>query len=188
MRLQRFCLGAMLWMLAVLPAFAQGKATASIRGTVTDQSGAIVTGAKVALKGGETGLSRTATTNAAGLYSFTELPIGSYSIEVTLAGFKASAVKGVVISYAETRAVDVQLSTGDVAETLTVEASAVAVQTVGADVSGLVTGEQARELPLNGRNFMQLTLLMPGVTATEGLNTRDKGLSGGSDVSVSGGT
>jgi hypothetical protein len=187
MRTQRLCL-ALLFLLAGLPAFAQGKSTAAIRGTVTDQSGAIVTGAKVVLKGEDTGLSRSATTNAAGNYSFTELPVGSYAIEVTLAGFKSSTVKNVGISVAETRAVDVQLTTGDVAETLTVEASAVAVQLVGADVSGLVTGEQARELPLNGRNFMQLALLMPGVTATEGLNTRDKGLSGGSDVSVSGGT
>ena len=73
-------------------------------------------------------------------------------------------------------------------ETVTVEANALAVKTIGSDVSGLVTGEQARELPLNGRNFMQLTQLMPGVTLQEGRNTTDKGLQGGSDVSVSGGS
>ena len=69
-----------------------------------------------------------------------------------------------------------------------VEVAAVAVKTVGAEVAGLVSGEQARALPLNGRNFMQLTLLQPGVTAIDGLNTIDKGLGGGSDISVSGGS
>ncbi len=59
---------------------------------------------------------------------------------------------------------------------------------MGAEIAGLVTGEQVRELPLNGRNFLQLTLLQPGVTATEDLNTVNKGLLGGSDISVSGGS
>ena len=85
------------------------------------------------------------------------------------------------------RAVDVQLQTGQISEVVEVEVAAVAVKTVGAEIAGLVTGEQARELPLNGRNFLQLTLLQPGVTAQQGLNTKDKGLAGGSDVSVSGG-
>jgi hypothetical protein len=61
-------------------------------------------------------------------------------------------------------------------------------QTVGAEVAGIVQGEQVRELPLNGRNFMQLTMLQPGVTAQEGLNTVNKGLTGGSDIAVSGGS
>ena len=92
------------------------------------------------------------------------------------------------LSVADTRAIDIQLATGDVSEVVNVEVAAVAVKTVGADVSGLVTGQEARALPLNGRNFMQLTLLQPGVSGIDGLTTIDKGLGSGSDISVSGGS
>ena len=61
------------------------------------------------------------------------------------------------------------------------------VRVLGGDVSGVVTGEQVRELPLNGRNFLQLATLMPGVSAPDALNVKDKGLLSGSDMSVSGG-
>src|SRR4029453_15741719 len=94
----------------------------------------------------------------------------------------------IALNVADARAVDIQLQTGDVSEVVDVEGPAVAGKTVGADVSGLVTGTEARSLPLNGRNFMQLTLLQPGVSGVDGFNTQDKGLAGGSDVSVSGGS
>src|SRR5262249_7637104 len=94
---------------ARLRAVARGRSGAAAGGTVTAQSGAIVTGAKVTLKGEDPGLSRTTTTNPAGVYSFSELPVGSYTVEVGLAGFKSSVVKGVVINVADVRAVDVQL-------------------------------------------------------------------------------
>jgi len=163
------------------------RSSATLRGTVTDPSGAVLIGAKVALKGEDTGLTRTATTNAAGAYSFTDLPVGAYRIEVTHEGFKAALHKNIVLNVADVRALDVPLETGGVAETISVEASAVQVKTMGGDVSGLVTGEQVRELPLNGRNFVQLTLLMPGVSQSEtGFNVTDKGLMGGVDLSVSG--
>src|SRR5262249_16422960 len=71
---------------------------------------------------------------------------------------------------------------------ITVEAPAVQVQTIGGDVSGLISGAQVRELPLNGRNFVQLALLMPGVSQVDNFNTKDKGLMTGVDMSVSGGS
>jgi hypothetical protein len=186
MRAWRFGLAG-LCVLMALPAFAQNIAGA-IRGTVTDASQAVLAGAKVTAKSEGTGFTRTLTTNAAGLYSFTELPVGNYRVEVEVNGFKGAAKSNIVLNGGETRAADFQLETGNVSEQVTVEASAVAVQTVGGNVSSLITGEQARDLPLNGRNFIQLTLLMPGVTLQEGRNTQDKGLQGGSDVSVSGGS
>jgi hypothetical protein len=185
MRKQWLSLGAFLLLLAV-PAFAQ-KFTGSIRGTVTDPSGAVIAGAKVTLKNEATGVARSVVTNSAGNYLFPDMPVGSYRVEVESPGFKSEARSKVAINVADVRAVDVQLQTGNVTEVVDVEVAAVAVKTVGADVSGLIGGEQVRELPLNGRNFMQLTLLQPGVTALEGLNTLDKGLAGGSDISVSGG-
>ena len=169
------------------PALAQ-KFTASVRGTVSDQTTAVISGAKVTLKNEATGVSRSVTTNSDGNYSFPDVPVGSYRIEVESPGFKTEARSKVTLNVADVRNVDVQLAPGGVTEVVDVEVAAVAVKTVGADVSGLVTGEEARELPLNGRNFLQLTLLQPGVIATEGLNTKDKGLAGGSDISVSGGS
>jgi hypothetical protein len=187
MRARRLSLMGLIALLISVPAFAQ-RVTATIRGTVTDESGAVIPGASVTVKGEETGYTRTTTTNAAGLYTFAELPVGTYTVQVDLTGFKSAVTTGIVLNVAAVRAVDAKLTTGAMAEQVTVEASANAVQTIGGDVSGLVTGEQVRELPLNGRNFLQLALLMPGVTAPDFLNVKDKGLLGGSDVSVSGGS
>jgi hypothetical protein len=183
---QRLSLTVLLFLLTA-PVFAQ-RFTASIRGNVTDPSGAVIAGAKVTLKNEETGLTRTMTTNEAGNYSFVDLPVGSYQIEVTLAGFKSVVQTKIAISPADVREVNVRLATGEVTEAVSVEASSFAVKTVGAEIAGVVSGDQVRELPLNGRNFMQLTLLQPGVTASEGLDTKNKGLMGGSDISVSGGS
>jgi hypothetical protein len=173
--------------LLATPAFAQ-KITGTLRGEVTDPTGAVISGAKVTVTNEDTGLTRSVTTTSAGIYSVAELPVGSYRIQVESQGFKSEVRSKVVLNVADSRAVDVQLQTGDISEVVDVEVAAVAVKTVGADVSGLVTGTEARALPLNGRNFMQLTLLQPGVSGVDGFNTVDKGLAGGSDVSVSGGS
>src|SRR5438445_9903238 len=186
-RQSQWLIASLLLLLAAAPAYAQ-RITASIRGTVTDQSNAVVAGATVTVRNEATGLTRTTRTNSSGNYSFDELPVGSYRIDVSFSGFKSAAKSGIVVNVADVRAADMQLSTGDVAETVSVEASALAVKTVGAEIAGVVNGEQVRELPLNGRNFMQLTLLQPGVTANEGMNMVNKGLAGGSDISVSGGS
>src|SRR5512140_3559384 len=183
---QRLSLVALALILAV-PVFAQ-KFTASIRGTVTDPTEAAVSGAKVTLANEETGLTRTVSTNPAGNYSFADLPVGSYRVEVEIAGFKTAVRSKVEINVADVREVNVRLETGAVTETVSVEANPNAVKTVGAEIAGLISGEQVRELPLNGRNFLQLTLLQPGVTADEGRNTRDKGLAGGANIAVSGGS
>jgi hypothetical protein len=168
------------------PSFAQ-RISATLRGTVTDPTGAVVPGASVTVKGEGTGFTRSTVTSSAGQYSFTELPTGTYTVEVGLSGFKSSVVKGVVLNVTDVRGLDVRLEPGAVAENVTVEVPAVAVQTIGGDVSGLVTGEQVRELPLNGRNFLQLTTLMPGVSQGDDFNTKDRGLMSSISVSVSGG-
>ena len=82
--------GDLLILVTAMPALAQ-RFTATIRGTVKDSTGAVVPGAQVTLKGEDTGLGRTTTTNASGIFSFTELPVGSYQVEVGLSGFKSAA-------------------------------------------------------------------------------------------------
>ena len=158
---QRLSLVALVMLLAV-PVFAQ-KFTSTIRGTVTDPTAAAVSGAKVTLKSEATGVSRTMNTNAAGNYSFPDIPVGSYRVEVEIAGFKLAVQSKVVTSVADVRVVDVRLETGAITETVSVEAERHRGEDGRArEMAGLITGEQVRELPLNGRNFLQLTLLHAG--------------------------
>src|SRR5438093_594267 len=174
-----------LLVLPAVPSIAQ-RITATIRGTVSDTTGAVVPGVNVTVKSEETGFTRSTVTNSSGVYSFPELPTGTYSVEVALTGFKTSVVRGVTLNVADDRAVNVRLETGTVTENITVEVPAVAVKTIGGEVAGLVTGEQVRELPLNGRNFLQLGTLMPGVSQGDAFDTKDRGLMSGIELAVSG--
>ena len=176
---------AALGILISTPAVAQ-RINASLRGTVSDASGSIAPGVTVTVRNEATGFTRTTVTNDAGLYSFPELPVGNYAIEAELAGFKTASRTNIVLNVADDRAVDFRLEPGDMSETVTVVSNAQLVRTIGGDVSGVITGEQVRELPLNGRNFLQLATLMPGVSAPDFLNVKDKGLLGGSDLAISG--
>jgi len=183
--MRRLCWLLAAIVLSAVPAFAQ-RSTATIRGTVADTTQAVLPGATVTATNEETGLVRTVITNNAGVYSASDLPIGRYKVEAELSGFKKAVRTGVVLRVADEFAVDFTLAAGDINETVNVEASATPVRVLGGDVSGVITGEQVRELPLNGRNFLQLATLMPGVSAPDFLNVKDKGLLGGSDLSVSG--
>src|SRR5689334_10512086 len=110
MRIQRLLLPALAVLLAV-PVFAQ-RFTASIRGTVTDQSAAVISGAQVTIKNEETGLTRKIKTNAAGSYSVADLPVGTYTVEVEAAGFTNAVRSKVELTVAQVRDVDVQMQTG----------------------------------------------------------------------------
>ena len=176
-------LGALL--LVAVPVWAQRQA-ASIRGTVTDPNNATVAGAEVSLVGQDTGYARATTTDKDGVYVFGDVPPGAYEITVTSGG-ASGVVQGIQLNVADVRQLDVRVSSSEVKEEITVTAPAVVVETIGAEVAGLVTGEQVRDLPLNGRNFVGLTLLQPGVSAPENFDTKDKGLMTGSDMSISGG-
>jgi hypothetical protein len=180
-----------LWIAAVLLGFFAAAASAqrtagTIRGTVTDTTGAIIAGAQVTATNSATGFSRTTTTNTSGLYVFPDLPVGPYTVSVEFAAFKTAVMTDIGLNVAEVRVVDAKLEPGSLTESISVESPLVAVQTASGEVAGLVTGAQARELPLNGRNYLSLVLLMPGVVGGDGLNLKDKGLMGGSDMSVSG--
>jgi hypothetical protein len=163
------------------------RTTANLRGTVIDSTKAVVPGATVTVSNPDTGFSRTMTTNESGVYSFSELPVGRYQIKVELQGFKTATRTDIALAVADNREIDVELAPGAVSETVSVLSESTPVKTIGGDVSGVITGQQIRELPLNGRNFLQLATLMPGVSAPDFLNVKDKGLLGGSDLSISGG-
>jgi hypothetical protein len=185
MRKQSLFLAALLLLLPATSAYSQ-RSNATVRGTVRDSTQAVLPGATVTVTNEETGLTRSTVTNSAGVYSVSELPVGRYKVAAELSGFKTSSRTAVFLRVADEYAIDFELAAGDVSEVVNVEASSTPVKVLGGDVSGVITGEQVRELPLNGRNFLQLATLMPGVSAPDFLNVKDKGLLGGSDLSVSG--
>jgi hypothetical protein len=137
-----------------------------VSGTVTDSSGASVPSATVTLTSQETNLTRSTVTNADGNYVITNLPIGTYSVSATAQGFKKFVLTGIELEVGGKLAVNAILEPGQLNETVTVEASAVEVQTSSGEVGHLVTGEEATQIQLNGRNYIQLLTLAPGVSST----------------------
>lgn len=140
--------------------------TADIIGTVTDASGAAMPNASVTLKSLATNQSRTATTDASGNYLFTLLQPGHYRITVTSNGFKSTTVTDLGVEAGDRARSDVKLELGNVNETVTVEAQTPLLQSENATVSSTVTAQSVQDLPLNGRNYVQLVQLVPG--ANEG--------------------
>src|SRR5260370_24136862 len=184
----RYRLGCLVVVLAALfsaSAFAQ-KVTGSVTGTVTDPQGAVVPGATVTLTDVGTNAARTATSSTAGSYDFQELDPGTYTVKVSKAGFREYLATSVEVHVSSVTRIDAKMVVGSIAEEVTVEAQGVQVNTENAEVANVIDGNQVRELPLNGRNFVQLTTLMPGVSVAEGFDNKSKGLMGGVDISFSG--
>jgi Carboxypeptidase regulatory-like domain len=168
-----------------VPLFAQ-YSVGNITGTVTDPSGAAVAGATVTAINTGTNATATTTTSDLGVYNFAQVPVGTYEIHVKAASFKEFVAKEVQVHTSTVTELNAQLAMGAASETVTVEANNVQVQTTSAAVGEVVEGQQIRELPLNGENFMGLVTLSPGVSPANSFNSRDKGLTGGADFSVNG--
>lgn len=138
----------------------------SISGTVTDATGASVPGASVTVTNEATKISVTVKTNGDGLYNALNLPVGTYTISTTMDGFKKSVVTGVALDVGAKPAVPVQLQVGAVGESVEVKAESVMIQTTTAEIGGVVTSTEATQIQLNGRNYIQLITLQPGVSQT----------------------
>lgn len=159
---------------------------ATLTGTVTDPSGAVVANAAVTVHNDDTGTDvREVPTSSTGSFNITNLPAGRYTITVKNSGFQTYVAKGVILNVAEKHTLDVQLVTGKVAETVEVTAENTPIQTTTAEESGTVTGDQVRELALNNRNFEQLILLQPGV-ANQLPDKVGFGLANNTSISVNG--
>ncbi len=167
------------------PAHAQ-KITGSIAGTVTDSSGAAVPGAAVTVTNTATNKIYRVTTDAQGGYTVAELPESTYQVEVKATGFQDSITKGAVVHVATTTNVNALIQLGSVSQSVTVQANAIQVQTDSAALGAVVDSSQVKELPLNGRNFVELTQLQPGVSAANNFVNTGKGLNGGVDMSING--
>src|SRR2546423_10123174 len=135
---------------------AQTGATATILGTVTDPTGAVVSAVAVSAVNTETRLTRSAVTDATGNYTIFSLPIGRYDVRAQAAGFRSSEAKDIPLSIDQRARVDFQLTVGETRETVTVIGAATIVKTDDSPTSQVITERAIVDLPLNGRNFMQL--------------------------------
>ena len=140
--------------------------TADILGTVTDQTGASVPNATVTITNIGTNQQRTVQSNGTGDYTFTLLPVGHYSISVKAGGFQESMTKDLAVEAGDRARADVHLQVGSQTAVVEVTATTPLLQGDSATVSSTVTAKAVQDLPLNGRNFVQLVQIVPG--ANEG--------------------
>ena len=149
---------------ATLAPSLQGQAiTQTIQGLVTDATGAVIPGASVTVKNINTGVTSTIQTNETGNYGFPQVPVGNYTLTCQLEGFKTDTVANQRVETGGQVRVNFALQIGDVTETVEVSAAAITLNTENAVVGGVVENKRIIELPLNGRNIVQLAILVPGV-------------------------
>ncbi len=146
-------------------AFAQN-GNARIRGTVTDPTGAVVPNATVIATNAATGVKYPTKTNASGDYLFPQLPVGTYSVSATAAGFKTFQATGITLNIDQEYSESIKLPVGGSSETLEVAADSLQVNTTDMQLNNVVSSSQMEELPLIGRSFTNLELTLPGVQAS----------------------
>jgi len=138
--------------------------TAKVVGTVKDSSGASVPNASVRVTNVDTNVTRTLTTDSDGSYNALELPTGNYQVEVTAAGFKSEVRKGITLEVAAAPVINFTLEVGATEQQVTVSSEIPMVDTQDATLGGVVNQQNVQNLPLNGRNYVDLSLLQAGVT------------------------
>ena len=177
--LSRVCRFTVVLALAIsfsIPAFAG--VGGRISGAVTDSSGSVVTKATVSITNSATGVRQTLTTDDKGVYSFLEVQVGRYDLEVTADGFKPYQRNGIVVDADAALLVDAVLQVGSRNETVIVDATAVHTETSSTQLGEVITGAQMTAVPLNGRSFTDLLALQPGVapaTSITSLTVQDVG-------------
>src|SRR5262245_56898049 len=132
---------------------------AALSGVVHDATGGVIPGAKITARHIESGLSRTVDTNETGDYKMPSLPVGAYEVTAEKAGFKQQVRRGINLAVAQEAVVNLTLDVGELADQVTVTEEAPLVNTTLSSTSGLITGEQIKDLPLNGRSFQELMAL-----------------------------
>lgn len=137
-----------------------------ITGVVTDSTGAAISNAEVTVTNEATRVTHTVRSNNDGNYTVLNLPVGVYTVATTMPGFKKSILSGVNVDVGGKPAVPVQLQLGEVSESVSVKADEVLIQTTTAEIGGVITSTEATQIQLNGRNYIQLLTLQPGVSQT----------------------
>ena len=169
-RIPKIAAGAMLLSMLCVPAFAQTTVSqGSIQGTVTDQTNAVVSNATIVIRSRTTGQSVTVKTSSAGTYNSGGLPVGDYEVRVQAKGFKTAQLI-IPVQITVTSSGNVKLEVGQETTTVEVQSTAIAVNTEQSSVQGVLNGEQIDNMPVNGRSFLDLAQLEPGVQMQDGAN------------------
>jgi carboxypeptidase family protein/TonB-dependent receptor-like protein len=178
-------IGLLLFFLCFIgSAYAQQETSATVTGRVTDATGAVIAGATIVVANQENGAVRRIQTNTEGIYIATPLIPGHYSLTIEHSGFKKYVQNGIALNVSDRRQLDIVLETGLQTETVTIEGGAPLVQ-YSPTGQGLISGTQIIELPLNNRNFLKLTELVPGVSSS--LNDEETfGLTSNASISING--
>lgn len=169
---------------------ASAQTSGEITGTVTDTSGAAVSGATVSVTNAATGATRKVVTNNDGIYSFPSLLPGSYSLRVEQQGFKSSTRDSITLEVQQTARIDVQMEVGQVGETVTITAIGALLNSENTTVGTVIENKRIVDLPLNGRNFLQLVATAPNVSFGFGqagqAGSRQGGTRSNQQISVAG--
>src|SRR5688572_16807528 len=172
-------------LLTIAGVAAQVGATAQISGTVRDDSAGVLPGADVTAIQTDTGVRRSTVTDAGGSYTLQNLPVGPYRLEVALTGFRSYAQTGIVLQVNANPVINVTLPIGDLSETVSVEAAAPLVETRSPSIGSMIENERIEELPLNGRNPVEL-ITLAGAAVNQG-TASSRSMQGGQAISVAGG-
>jgi len=181
--MKRFLLLPVFLVLATVAIYAQ--ANSELTGIVTDQTGAVVAGAKISISDPSTGTTKATVSGATGLYEIPGLNPANYNLRASAKGFETFAQNGIVVNVSSTVRVDVKFTVGSENQTVTVEADALAVQTDSNVVSSLISSEQITEIATENRNFAALAALGLGVSSTLPDNNTPMAGAGGSSFSIS---
>ena len=157
--------GFVCWCVFLGCSLLHAQANGSFSGTVADKTGSVIAGAKITVTSQATGVSRESTTDASGHYLVPLLPVATYRLQVESRGFQRAEQTNVRLQVDESRELDFTLAPASVTENVEVSAAEVAVETTNATLGQVITSEQVANLPLNGRNFVQLATLTPGTTS-----------------------
>ncbi|MGH9633109.1 MAG: carboxypeptidase-like regulatory domain-containing protein, partial [Bryobacteraceae bacterium] len=149
--------------------------TATVVGAVTDQSAAAVTGVSIVLTNIATGTSRTTLSDSAGYFVLPDLAPGEYTLTAKHAGFRTYLQSGIVLNVDQRPRLEVVLQVGEVTQEVSVTATVPIVESQNANIGGLVDQTMTQQLPLNGRQFLQLATLMPGVSVNAGSQVTGRG-------------
>jgi hypothetical protein len=182
-RVFRTLFGVLVVLLTTAPAWAQ--ATAQINGTVTDNTGGVLPGVTVIANQTQTGFSREVVTDGAGSFAITNLPLGPYRLEVTLAGFRTYVQTGIVLQVGSNPVIPVQMQLGGLEETVSVEAQAPLIETRTPSIGAVVDNEAVEALPLEGRNAVSLVTLAGAAVDLGEPNSRSQTSSG--RIAIAGG-
>ena len=165
MRILRILLVGLCAILLALPAMGQVD-RANVKGTITDATGAVVRGAEIRVQFPQTGFTRTARTSATGEYVLPGLPLGSCVLTVNAPGFNSQRVENIYLAVGDNRTVDAQMTVSTVAQEVSVSESAATLEKENAATGGVIDREQVENLPINGRNWAGLMILVPGAINT----------------------